>query len=88
MSSLEFLSYYCFQLPDIQKSKKEDLKQAGVLGVEDVGDQVAKLFKQKNMIDLSTRLQGYQHHQDQLGKSISDFFVGRMIHFVCNMQLF
>ena len=73
MSSLEFLSYYCFHLPDIQKSRKEDLKQAGVLGVEDVGDQVAKLFKQKNMTDLSIRLRGYQHHQDQFSKSINDF---------------
>ena len=73
MSSLEFLSYYYFHLPDIRKSRKSDLKQAGIRSVEDVGDQVAKLFKQKSMTDLSVRLRGYQYHQDQLGKSVHNF---------------
>ena len=67
LSSLEFLNYYCFHLPEMQKSREEDLKVAGVLRVEDVGEQVAKLFKLKKMTDLANRLLGYQYCHDQMG---------------------
>ena len=69
LSTLDFLSYYYFHLPEMQRSREGDLRAAGVLSVKDVGEQVVKVFKLKKMTELATRLLGYQRHQDQLGNS-------------------
>ena len=51
----------------MQKSREGDLKAAGILRVEDVGEQIARVFKLKKMADLATRLLGYQRCHDQMG---------------------
>lgn len=65
-SELESLNLYCFHLPSVYKNRSEDLRDAGILEVKDVGNELAKILNQYSPT-LSERLTGFVLKGDQFG---------------------
>ena len=67
-SDLDSLNLYYFHLPSVYDDRIGDLKDAGVLEIKDVGNELTKILKQYSF-DLSQRLARFVYKGDQLGTS-------------------
>ena len=60
------VNLYYFHLPTVYSNRVEDLRHAGILGIKDVGNELAESLKHYSG-DLSQRLTGFVQKGDQSG---------------------
>ena len=57
---------YYFHLPSAYSDRVSDLRDAGILDIKEVGNELTKVLKQYSS-DLSQRFSGFLHKGDQFG---------------------
>jgi hypothetical protein len=69
-SDLDSLNLYYFHLPSVYEDRVGDLRDAGILEIKDVGNELTKILKQYSP-ELSERFNGFVQKGDQFGKHCS-----------------